>query len=282
MEEWYHAEFLKNKAPTNKEERVTKSLDKTLQLLREHDVNATFFVVGELAEKHPSIIEKINEDNHEVAFHGYHHELLSESNPQKLQMEIKNFNLLLSNKCVGYRAPSFSLSNKTKWALKVLEDAGYKYDSSVFPTKTPLYGVWGAPTRPYKPSFEDVAKEDEYSKLWEFPPLVYTLTPFRIPMAGGFYLRFFPANLVKRAIKKANKQEFPAVIFFHCWELDPETPRLKLGLSKTFVTYYNIKGVRKKLKCILSDFNFTSFRSYIEREALTQLEGDYALKRFNS
>jgi len=268
LEEWYHPEYVKSKAPTNKEERVTRSLNNALQLLSEHEVNATFFVVGELAEKHSDMMKMIRENGHEIAFHGYSHKPLWKLDTETFRLELRKFDSLTREKCIGFRAPSFSLSNKTKWALKVLEGAGYKYDSSIFPTRTPLYGVWIAPTRPYKPSYEDVAKEDESVKLWEFPLLVYPLTGLRIPIAGGFYLRFFPVNLVKRAIKKANKHGFPAVVFFHSWELDPETPRLKLGPYESFVTYHNIKEVGKKLKYILSDFSFISFRNYMEEEGL--------------
>ena len=267
LEEWYHPEYVKNKAPTNKEERATESVDKTLQLLSEYDVDATFFVVGELAEKHPEILERISENGHEIAFQGYYHEPLWKLNAETLQLEIEKFNSF-TKKCIGFRAPSFSLNNKTKWALKVLEDAGYKYDSSIFPTKTPLYGVWGAPIRPYKPSYEDVTEEDGNVKLWEFPLLVYPFVGLRIPVAGGFYLRFFPAGLIKRAIEKVNKHGFPAVIFLHSWELDPETPRLNLGPYKSFITYHNIEQVRKKLKCILSDFRFISCRNYMEEKGL--------------
>jgi len=265
LEEWYHPEYVKSKALKTKEERITQSLDKTLCLLNEYNVNATFFIVGEIAEKHPETLEKISENGHEIAFHGYHHEPLWRLNPEILQSEVKKFGALMKEKCIGFRAPSFSLNNKTRWALKVIEGASYKYDSSIFPTKTPLYGVWGAPhTRPYRPSYEDLTKEGEDVKLWEFPLLVYQFVGLRVPMAGGFYLRFFPVNIVKRAIRKVNKEGFPAVLFLHCWELDPDTPKLKLGPYKSFVTYYNLRETERKLISILSDFKFTNFRNHVE------------------
>jgi len=264
LEEWYHPEYVKSKAPRTKEERITESLNKTLCLLNDYDVNATFFIVGEIAEKHPETLEKISENGHEIAFHGYHHEPLWRLNAEILQLEVKKFGSLTKERCIGFRAPSFSLNNKTKWALKVIEDAGYKYDSSIFPTKTPLYGVWGAPTRPYRPSYEDLTKEDENVKLWEFPLLVYQFAGLRVPMAGGFYLRFFPVNMVKRAIRKANKDGFPAVLFLHCWELNSDTPKLKLGPYKSFVTYHNLRETKRKLISILSDFKFTDLRSHVE------------------
>ena len=264
LEEWYHPEYVRRSTPTDKEERIQVSLRTTLYLLSKLNVQATFFVVGELAEKHPEIVENIKENHHEIAFHGYYHEPLWKLDAKTLRTEIERFNSLIREKCAGFRAPSFSLSNQTKWALKVLEGSGYEYDSSLFPAKTPLYGVWNAPTTPYKPSFENIAERDENTKLWEFPLLVYKLRGFKLPVAGGFYMRFFSVNLIAKAIKKLNKQGFPAVIFFHNWELDPETPRLKLGLYRYFVTYHKLKETSKKLEHLLSKFRFISIEEYIE------------------
>jgi len=247
-----------------KEERIRHSLKITLDLLNRLNLKATFFVVGELAEKNPEIIKNIRENDHEIAFHGYYHEPLWNLDAETLRTEIKKFNSLIREKCAGFRAPSFSLSNKTRWALKVLENSGYQYDSSLFPAKTPLYGVWNAPTAPYKPSHENVTEKDENAKLWEFPLLVYKLKVIKVPVAGGFYMRFFSVNLIAKAIKKLNQQGVPAIIFFHNWELDPETPRLKLGLYRYFVTYHKLKETSKKLERLLSEFHFTTIKEYMQ------------------
>jgi len=268
LEEWYHPEYVRTKETLSKQDRIAETLDLTLQLLDSHKVCATFFVVGELVEKHPEIIEKIKEKRHEIAFHGFNHTPLSKLNSEILKSEIKRFSDLIKEKCVGFRAPSFSLSNKTKWALKVLEEAGYKYDSSIFPAKTPLYGQWSAPMRPYKPSYDDVTTEDVNAKLWEFSLLVYSLAGIRIPAAGGFYLRFFPINIISRAIRKVNKLGFPAVVFFHNWELDPKIPHVKLGFYKSFVTYHNLDETKQKLKSLLSKFKFSSIGDYMEHHGL--------------
>jgi len=265
LEEWYHPEYVKGEPLPHKEERIRHSLEITLDLLNQFNLKATFFVVGELAERYPEIIKSIKEADHEVAFHGYYHEPLWNLDAETLRAEIEKFNFLIREKCVGFRAPSFSLNNKTKWALKVLEASGFRYDSSLFPAKTPLYGVWNAPTVPYKPSYENVAERNQNSKIWEFPPLVYKLKGIRVPMAGGFYMRFFSVNLIVKAIKKLNQKGFPAVIFVHNWELDPGTPRLKLGLYRNFVTYHKLKETPKKLEFILSKFLFTSIEKYMER-----------------
>jgi polysaccharide deacetylase family protein (PEP-CTERM system associated) len=268
LEEWYHPEFVRNKVPKNKVNRLNHSLNKTLSLLSEYDITATFFVVGELLEEYPEITAEIEDKGHEIAFHGYSHLPLWKLNPAVFHDEIKQFKSMLKNDCLGFRAPSFSLNNKTKWALKVLEDEGFIYDSSIFPAKTPLYGVPTARLTPYKPSKDDVVKEEVNGKLWEFPLLVYPIIGQRIPAAGGFYLRLFPAGFIKRAVRNINKMGVPGVLYLHNWELDPETPKLSLGLFRSFVTYYNSKKTVSKLNAILSDFEFTSFRNYLEKTDL--------------
>lgn len=268
LEEWYHPEYVKNMAPKNTEERITHSLTTTLQLLDKHNVNATFFVVGESVEKHPELLDEINEKGHEIAFHGYYHKPLWQLSAENFRAEIKKFNSINKGRCLGFRAPSFSLNNQTKWALEVLEEEGFHYDSSIFPVKTPLYGVPRALMKPYKPSHKDVATEDDREYLWEFPLLAYPTMGLRFPVAGGFYLRLLPLTLIKRAIKKMNKKGVPAVIYVHNWELDLKTPRLKLSLFRSFVTYYNTKKTKKRIGTILSEWQFTSIRDYLHEQNL--------------
>lgn len=273
LEEWYHPEYVRRLAPVDGKERASESVSQTLHLLDECASTATFFVVGEIAEKHPELIEKIIENGHEVAFHGYHHKPLWEIDASRLRLEIEKFNSLVNRQCIGFRAPSFSLKNETRWALKVLEEMGFLYDSSVFPSKTPLYGLPQAPTKPYKPSDKDITVEDKNGKLWEFPVLVYPLVGANLPMGGGFFLRLFPAYILKKTIKRMNRFGFPAVIYIHSWELDKRTPRLKLGPYASFVTYYNIQETRKKLKRLLSSFHFKSVRDHMRgREFRTMIK----------
>jgi len=263
FEEWYHPEYVKDKCPESKEDNALHDLSETLNLLEKHKLAATFFIVGEIVQKSPALIEQIKQGGHEVGFHGIDHEPLRMKDFNKLTSEIKEFNALINGNCIGFRAPSFSLNNKTKWALEVLAKNGFKYDSSIFPVRTPLYGVRHAPTHPYKPSHEDISIEDEENTLWEFPLHIYSASILRLPMAGGFYLRFFPLELINKSIKKANREGRPAVLFIHTWELNPKMPKLKLGLYKSFVTYHNIEKTASRLDQILSQFEFTSVRNYM-------------------
>jgi len=272
VEGWYHPEYVKRKVPKNKEERIIQSLNITFQLLNQYNVAATFFVVGELVEMHPQIVEMISDNGCELGFHGYYHDPLWALNTEVFRRQIIKFNSevqsIVREKCLGFRAPSASLDNRTLWALDILEEAGYLYDSSVFPSKTPLYGVPSAPIVPYRPSSKNVAEQDEDRRLIEFPALVYPVLGLRIPIGGGFYLRLFPPSLIKKAVDNMNKIGFPAVLSFHTWEIDQNTPRLRLGLVKSFITYHNLNATGKKLKFLLSNFQFISFRDYLEKSGL--------------
>ncbi|MEM3365464.1 MAG: polysaccharide deacetylase family protein [Candidatus Methanomethyliaceae archaeon] len=271
VEELFHTEYARDSKIKSTCFRTPNNINGILQLLDEFDLKATFFVVGEVAERFPGVIKEIDNGGHEVAFHSYDHRSLSKKNSSKLRSEIEDFNKLLmsvtGNRCIGFRAPSFSLNNKTIWALEVLEKSGMLYDSSVFPIRTPLYGVFDAPVKPYKPSNRDLTVENLNGKLWEFPLTVYSFLGFRIPAAGGFYLRSFP-SIVRQAVRKMNSLGLPAVIYIHNWELDPDTPKLKLNPYRYFVTYYNTHKMVNLFKCILSEFEFTSFSGYMEENKM--------------
>jgi polysaccharide deacetylase family protein (PEP-CTERM system associated) len=272
VEGWYHPEYVKRKVSKNKEERIIQSLKITFQLLSQYDVNATFFIVGELVEKYPEMIEIIGEKGYELGFHGYYHEPLWALSADAFRRQVMKFNSkvqsITGGKCSGFRAPSASLDNRTLWALDILEENGYLYDSSVFPSKTPLYGVPTAPIFPYHPSSRNIADRDEDRRLIEFPALVYPVLGLRIPTGGGFYLRLLPPSVLKKAVDKMNKRGFPAVLSFHTWEVDPDTPRMRLGLIKSFITYYNLNATREKMKFLLSKFQFVSFKEYLEKHGL--------------
>jgi polysaccharide deacetylase family protein (PEP-CTERM system associated) len=268
FEEWYHPEYVRDRCPENKESCAAQDLQATFSLLEKHRKEATFFIIGEIAQRNPSLIEQIRSRGHEVGFHGFDHEPLLKKDAETLKLEIARFRALVGDVCVGYRAPSFSLNNKTNWALNVLEENGFRYDSSVFPASTPLYGVRNAPIKPYRPNSEDVSAENGESALWEFPLHVYSTPLLRVPMAGGFYLRFFPLRLIRKSIKKANEARRPAVMFIHTWELNPTTPKLKLRPYRSFVTYHNLEKTASRLDQILSQFEFTSIRNYMKEQGL--------------
>lgn len=244
--------------------RTPDNIPPILKILEEYDAKATFFMVGEIAEKYPEVINEILEKGHEVSFHGGTHEPLWRLTPERFREEVKAFKKLHPD-CIGFRAPSFSLNNDTKWALKVLKEQNFSYDSSVFPAWTPLYGVYGAPQRPYVPSLSDVSKEGNANySIIEFPLSVYCFLGFKLPIAGGFWLRFLNIRVIRKGIKKMNEKDLPAILYVHNWELDPGTPRLRLNPYKSFVTYHGIEKTEKLLRCLLHEFHFSSFADYIK------------------
>jgi len=264
IEEIFHIEYARQIKQQHAVYRTPVNIKGVLELLAEHNVTATFFMVGEIAEKFPEVVGMLMDEGHEVAFHGWSHIPLWELNPESFRQEVIKFKWLHPD-CMGFRAPSFSLSNDTKWALKVLKEQNFRYDSSVFPAWTPLYGVYGAPQRPYVPSLSNVSKEgNENYGIIEFPLSVYGFLGFKLPIAGGFWLRFLNVRVIKKGIQKMNERGLPAVLYVHNWELDPSMPRLRLNPYKSFVTYHGIEKTKKLLKCLLREFHFTSFADYIK------------------
>ena len=243
--------------------RTPDNIPPILKVLEEYNTKATFFIVGEIAEKFPEVISMILEKGHEVAFHGWTHEPLWRLAPKRFREEVEAFKKLHPN-CVGFRAPSFSLNDETRWALKILQEEGFKYDSSIFPVWTPLYGTYKAPMHPYHPSLANIIEEDGDCLIIEFPLAAYKIFEIKIPIAGGFWLRLWNLDLVKRGIRKINEKGFPAVIYIHNWELDEKTPKINASILGRLQAYHNLNKAKQKLMSLLSEFNFTNFATHIE------------------
>jgi len=266
FEEWYHPELIKQNIKNEKHTpSVINGIDKILDLLRKHETFATFFVVGELLEIQPEIFDKIIENDHEIGFHTmYHDRLDSPGFKEKFSTEIKKFAELTDHKSRGFRAPTFSLNNASSWAIDVLEENNYMYDSSIVPAKTSLYGSPNAEHKPYKITSKSIEKNDSSGKLIEFPLLVTKFLGKKIPAGGGFYLRTLPTKIIKNAIKNYQKQEIPATFYIHSWELTPEyMPKIQLPIKENFVTYHNIGKAYTRMNELLQQFQFTSFSNFI-------------------
>jgi peptidoglycan-N-acetylglucosamine deacetylase len=259
LENWYNSEFLTPYLPEEKADQISASIKPIIDLLDKYNTRATFFVLGTVAEQHPEIIKTIYEAGHEIASHGYSHKMLTHLTPDEFEHEIIKSVKLLENiigkRPEGYRAASFSLNNKTKWALDILVKYGFKYDASIFPIKTNLYGVPDAPLIPYRPSMEDIAKNDPDGKILEFPMTVARIG-VNLPVTGGFYLRSLPMIYQKCAIKSINRTR-PIILYFHPWETYISTPRLNnIPWFSRFVTYYGIKTSLRKIEMLLKSFKF--------------------------
>ena len=267
FEDWYHPELVQ-KYVKGLEHKPTmfKGLDKILDMLRRNDASATFFVVGELLEKNPEIVDKIFESDHEIGFHTMHHEKIDSIGfKEKFSNEIEKFAKMTNYKSKGFRAPTFSLNEQSSWIIDFLSNNNYLYDSSVVPVKTKLYGLPNAEIRPYRISSYSINKNDHNGKLIEFPLLVTKFLGKQIPAGGGFYLRSLPIKIIKNAIKNYELQDIPASLYIHSWELTPEfMPKIKLPFKENFITFHNIKRSFSKMNNLLDEFKFTKFCKFFK------------------
>jgi len=266
FEDWFHPELIKKYLKDEKlEPKVVNGLDKILELLRKNETNATFFVVGELLEFKPEILDKILENDHEIGFHTMHHLRLHDFNSKdEFSNELKQFSKLTNNKSKGFRAPTFSLDSSTSWAIDSLVENNYTYDSSIVPAKSSMYGHPDAQENPYRISSKSIENSDENGILIEYPLLVTKFLGKKIPAGGGFYLRTLPMKVIKNAIKDYEKKEIPATFYIHSWELTPEfMPKIKLSKKDNFITYHNIEKAYEKMDELLQTFDFTSFSSHL-------------------
>jgi polysaccharide deacetylase family protein (PEP-CTERM system associated) len=260
LEDWYHAELMAGRRASFSQ--AAEATQPVLDLLDRYQTKASFFVVGEVAEQNPDLIRLVFQKGHEIGCHTFSHKLLWSLDESLFREELKRFHALMEKilgevKIKGFRAPCFSLDNRNKWVLRVLLDFGYQYDASIFPLKiNPLYGISGAPTRPYRISFEDVRREDPQSPLMEYPFCPLMIGRLKIPISGGVYLRILPLSLLYWGLRRINRSQ-PFLVYFHPWEGYEKTPRLKLPLYSRVITYYGCRSALKKLEFLLKHFKFT-------------------------
>jgi peptidoglycan-N-acetylglucosamine deacetylase len=262
LEYWWDAEFLRPFVSEKREDLISESVNPVLAVLRKHRTKATFFVQGTVAERYPDIIDRIAREGHEIGSHGYSHDRLHQLGKKNFEEEIKkSVDILGSYDCIGFRAPSFSVDNSVLWYLDILEKYHFRYDSSVFPVKTSLYGIPKAPLAGYRPSKKDLAVHDPDGLLYEFPLSVFPLGK-NIPVAGGFYFRVIPGPLYNYCIGRITESR-PAVLYFHPWEFYPTLPRLPLPLLHRLVTYYGIGSSLEKFESLLGRFSFRPLQEFL-------------------
>jgi len=260
VEDFYHAEYV-NKPISNEKLLHNKLIiKKIINLLNQHDSYATFFIVGELLEAVPCLIDLISESGHEIAFHSWNHLNLHRISSDIFLTHLKNF-LKLYPKCKGFRAPSFSIDEHTSWVFKHLTDNDFLYDSSLFPVKTPLYGSFSYPLYPFKMNSAFWGGEADW-EIWEFPISVYRMGPIRIPSGGGFYFRLFP-KLIELVMEQRMNEGYPGIFYFHSWEFEEIPKKVEINLFKSFVSYYNIQNVFQNFIKMLERYEFTSFERYL-------------------
>ena len=261
-EEYYHAENLKPYINTNnKESHITKLTEQILEILDQHNTKITFFILGEVAKEHPNLIKKIDGQGHEIASHGYRHQLIYNQTNDEFFDDINITKILLEDligkQVVGYRAPNFSITDKTPWVYQELIKAGYQYSSSIFPIYHHRYSNIKKQRFPYYEIFEE-------KKILEIPLSTFELpilkSKFRFPVAGGAYWRLLPLKYNLYGLKRINNVENKSSFtYFHPWEYDQEQPNFDMPLLKKIRHYGGNKKFLKKLEIILRNFRFARY-----------------------
>lgn len=259
--------------------RVVDNTLRVLDLLAEFGVKGTFFVLGWVAERRPVLVKRIAEQGHEIACHGYGHELVYRIGPARFRDDVRTAKKILEDitgePVWGYRAPSYSITGDSMWALDILAEEGFSYDSSIFPVIHDIYGIPSAILFPHR------IRRGSRS-ITEFPLTVLPLRcgkkEYRLPIAGGGYLRLFPELLLRHGIGQVNRKgSRPAVLYFHPWEIDPEQPRIEAGLRSSFRHYLNLRTTERKLRCLLRTFEFNTMHHVLShcggRSLLVPVDG---------
>jgi polysaccharide deacetylase family protein (PEP-CTERM system associated) len=242
------------------ESRVERNTDIILRILDGKRYKATFFMLGWVAERHPRLVRKLVAEGHEVASHGYSHELITAQTPARFREDVRRAKRIIEDAAgvavYGYRAPSFSITTETRWALPILVEEGYAYDSSVFPIFHDRYGIPGA-----NPVCHPI--DTSSGALWELPPSTVQILGVRVPVAGGGYFRVFPYALLKVMLRMVEADGHSLVIYLHPWELDPSQPRMQGPALSRFRHYLNLRKTEARLTRLLEDFSFGPLRDFV-------------------
>lgn len=235
------------------ESRVERNTLLLLHLLARRQVKATFFVLGWVAERFPDLVREIESRGHEIATHGYSHRLLTSLTPEEFRADLGR-SLEVLARCSrrpvsGFRAPSFSVTRKTWWALEILRASGIRYDSSIFPVGFhPDYGIPDAPLSAHRLP----------EGVLELPMSCAEMFGRKVPCSGGGYFRLFPYPVTRALMRRCNQQGRPVIFYLHPWEVDPDQPRVALPALKRFRHYNNLDRTAERLERLLEDFSFTS------------------------
>jgi polysaccharide deacetylase family protein (PEP-CTERM system associated) len=247
------------------ESRVTRNTERLLSIFAEHGTIGTFFVLGWVAEHYPSLVRRIASAGHEIASHGYAHHLVYTQTAAEFRDDLKRAKLAIEDACgvavSGYRAPSYSITRRSLWALDVLLEEGYEYDASIYPIYHDRYGIPDAPRHAFQVAVDS-------GGLWELPGSTTQLAGRNLPIGGGGYFRLLPYAWTRHGIRTVNSREQrPVVFYLHPWEIDPDQPRLRVSAISRFRHYRNLHKTEPRLRRLLSEFSFSTVRSLLEREA---------------
>jgi polysaccharide deacetylase family protein (PEP-CTERM system associated) len=245
--------------------RVEKNTERILELLGERGVRATFFILGWVAERCPDLVNRIGALGHEIGCHGYAHQAIFDGSYEDFERDLRRAKAVIENitrrALKSYRAPSFSITSRTMWALGVLAEEGFEYDSSIFPIAHDLYGIPDAPRFPY------LKVLDPQHLIKEFPPSTLRFCGVNFPFGGGGYLRLLPYRWTASAIRRLNKvDKQPVMVYLHPWEIDPDQPVIPAPWRSRFRHYQNLHSTEKKLIKLLENFSFSTMEQALAEQ----------------
>ena len=265
VEDWYHATYLgvPERDWSSCESRIDFTVHRLLGILAEINVKATFFILGCIAESDPSLVRSIAEEGHELASHSYRHTRVCNQSPQEFEEDlirsIEAIRLAAGSEIFGYRAPAFSIGKDQNWALDILVKNGIRYDSSMFPVRTPLYGIAGMPRFAHRVCDGD---------LLEIPLTTIDIGKIRLPLSGGTYTRLLPLWITEWAIQHLNQVDIqPMILYMHPWELDPHPPLKGKNVFTRWIHTINKGKMEKRLRRLLSKFTFGPIREVFELQS---------------
>ena len=259
LEDYYHVEAFADRVERSQwpsfASRVRPNTERTLELLDRTHTKATFFILGYVAEREPDLIRKVAEAGHELACHSHLHRRVHTLSPEEFRDDLRRARGAIEDaagvKVLGFRAPTFSVTLQSLWALDILLEEGFEYDSSIFPVRHDLYGI------PQAPRFIHPMPLPSGRSIWEIPMSTVRVGGINLPAAGGGYLRLLPLLVTRWAIRRIHRRDRqPVILYFHPWELDPEQPRLSGKWKSRFRHYTGLHKTEQRLERILIQGKF--------------------------
>jgi len=265
VEAYFHVSVFDGLVPRHQwdrmESRVCANTERLLEIFADSGIRATFFILGWVAERFPALVQRIADGQHEIASHSYAHRLVYDLTPAVFREDLRRSKAVLEQaagvRVCGYRAPSYSVTPRSLWALDILIEEGFLYDASIFPIHHDRYGI------PLSPRHAYVIRR-ECGQLFEVPASTVRCGVMNLPIAGGGYFRILPYAWTRWGIARMNQiDNKPAVFYIHPWEIDPEQPRLRAGLVSRFRHYRNLDKTESRLRTLLRDFRFSTLESVL-------------------
>jgi polysaccharide deacetylase family protein (PEP-CTERM system associated) len=258
LEDWYQVLYFDEVLPPSQwsaqPSRLASVTARLLDILDEYRTRATFFVLAWNAERMPHLVEAIQRRGHEIGSHGFWHRLVHRQTPKTFAEDLKRsldvLRSITAQQVTGYRAPSFSITHESTWALRILIEHGLEYDSSILPARRSYGGISDAPRSPW------ILRYSDGRSLAELPPSTFRVFRRNVPFSGGGYFRLCPYRLVRWGLQRLNRAGVPGIAYLHPWELDPGQPVLPIRWSHGFQHYVNLKQTERKLRHLLEDFRF--------------------------